>query len=175
MFKPFLFQAIQFSQTVLVQTILFSISMQLVLFNPYQVLTLRARVDLGAMAMTNYSNGNFLHAKINGSSHGVHQKSWAWLNDICRCPFEGLRQFQCESWVSIILQSLRASRLGSGPQQASGWVLHGREAEVLSGALTMTAWNDQENLWVNKQSSPPCLHMSLTPQKLQTLLRIKWK
>ena len=30
----FLFQAIQFSQTVLIQTIQFSISMQLVLFNP---------------------------------------------------------------------------------------------------------------------------------------------
>ena len=32
--KTFLFQAIQFSQTVLIQTIQFSISMQLVLFNP---------------------------------------------------------------------------------------------------------------------------------------------
>ena len=32
--KAFLFQAIQFSQTVLIQTIQFSISMQLVLFNP---------------------------------------------------------------------------------------------------------------------------------------------
>ena len=32
--KTFLFQAFQFSQTVLIQTIQFSISMQLVLFNP---------------------------------------------------------------------------------------------------------------------------------------------
>ena len=48
--KTFLFQAIQFTQTIE-----FSISMLLVLFNPligpYQVLPLRARVDLGAMAM----------------------------------------------------------------------------------------------------------------------------
>ena len=47
--KAFLFQAIQFSQTVLIQTIHFSISMQLVLFNPwigsYQVPPLRARMD----------------------------------------------------------------------------------------------------------------------------------
>ena len=53
--KIFLFQAIQFSQTVLIQTIHFSISMQFVLFNPYigpyQVLPIRARVELGAMAM----------------------------------------------------------------------------------------------------------------------------
>ena len=48
--KTFLFQAIQFSQTVLIQTIHFSIRMQLVLFNPL-VLPFRARVDLGAMAM----------------------------------------------------------------------------------------------------------------------------
>ena len=51
----FLFQAIEFSQTVLIQTIQFSISMQLVLFNPwigpYQMLPFRARVDLGAMEM----------------------------------------------------------------------------------------------------------------------------
>ena len=32
--KTFLFQAIQFSQTVLIETIQFSLSMQLVLFNP---------------------------------------------------------------------------------------------------------------------------------------------
>ena len=32
--KTFVFQAIQFSQTVLIQTIQFSISMQLNLFNP---------------------------------------------------------------------------------------------------------------------------------------------
>ena len=32
--KKFLFQAIQFNQTVLIQTIQFSIIMQLVLFNP---------------------------------------------------------------------------------------------------------------------------------------------
>ena len=32
--KTFLFQAIQFSQTVPIQTIQFSISVQLVLFNP---------------------------------------------------------------------------------------------------------------------------------------------
>ena len=32
--KIFLFQAFQFSQTVLIQTIQFGISMQLVLFNP---------------------------------------------------------------------------------------------------------------------------------------------
>ena len=50
-----LFQAILFCQTVLFQTIQFSINMQLVLFNPliglYKVLPFRARVDLGAMAM----------------------------------------------------------------------------------------------------------------------------
>ena len=48
--KKFPFQAIQFSQTVQ-----FSVSMPLVLFNPYiwsyQVLPLRAKVNLGAMAM----------------------------------------------------------------------------------------------------------------------------
>ena len=52
MSKTFLFQAIQFSQAVLIQTIQFSISMQLVLFNPligpYQVLPFLTRVDLGA-------------------------------------------------------------------------------------------------------------------------------
>ena len=50
--KTFLFQAILFSQTVLIQL---SVSMQLVLFKPqigpYQVLPFRARVDLGAMAI----------------------------------------------------------------------------------------------------------------------------
>ena len=50
--KAFPFQAIQFSQTVLIQ---FNINMQLVLFNPsigpYPVLPLEARVDLGAIAM----------------------------------------------------------------------------------------------------------------------------
>ena len=53
--KTFLFQAIKFSQTVLIQTIQLSINMQLVLFNPligpYQLLPFRARVNLGAMAM----------------------------------------------------------------------------------------------------------------------------
>ena len=53
--KTFLFKAIQFILTVLIQTIQFSISMRFVLFNPYigpyQVLQLRAREDLGAMAM----------------------------------------------------------------------------------------------------------------------------
>ena len=52
--KTFLFQAIQFSQTVLIQSIQFSISRQLVLFNPYigpyQVLPLWASVNLGAIA-----------------------------------------------------------------------------------------------------------------------------
>ena len=59
MSKTFLFEAIQFSQTVLIQTIQFGISMQLVLFNPqigpYQMLTFQAREDLGAMAMKGYS------------------------------------------------------------------------------------------------------------------------
>ena len=57
--KKILFQAIQFSQTVLTQTIQFSISIQLVIFNPqigpYQVLPFQARVDLGAMTMKGYS------------------------------------------------------------------------------------------------------------------------
>ena len=48
------FQAIQFAQTIH-----FNISMLLVLFNPwiwpYQVLPLRARVDLGAMTIKGYS------------------------------------------------------------------------------------------------------------------------
>ena len=56
----FLFQSIQFSQTILIQTIQFSKSMQLVLFNPligpYQVQPFWARVDLGAMAMKVYSS-----------------------------------------------------------------------------------------------------------------------
>ena len=55
MSKTSLFQAIQFSQTVLIQTVQFSISMQLVLFDPligpYQVLPFQASVNLGAMAM----------------------------------------------------------------------------------------------------------------------------
>ena len=53
--KTFLFQAIQFSQTVPIQTIHISLSIQLVLFNPeigpYQVLPRKARVDLGAIVM----------------------------------------------------------------------------------------------------------------------------
>ena len=53
--KAFLFQAIQICQTVLIQTIQFSICTQLVLFNsltgPCQMLSIRVRVDLGAMAM----------------------------------------------------------------------------------------------------------------------------
>ena len=57
--KTFLFQAIQFSLTVLIPTIQFSISMQLVLFNPsigaYQVLPFWTRVELGAMAIKWYS------------------------------------------------------------------------------------------------------------------------
>ena len=57
--KIFLFKAFQFSQTVIIQTIQFSISMELVLFNPqiepYQVLQILARVDLGAIAMKSCS------------------------------------------------------------------------------------------------------------------------
>ena len=53
--KTFLFQAIPFNQTVLIRTIQFSISMQLVLFKthigPYQVQQFRARVELGVTAM----------------------------------------------------------------------------------------------------------------------------
>ena len=52
MSKTFLFQAIQFSQAILIKTIQFSISMHLVLFKPwigpYQVLPFWARVDPGA-------------------------------------------------------------------------------------------------------------------------------
>ena len=55
MSKKFLFQAIQFIQTVLIQTIQFGISMLLVEFTPYQVLPFRARVDLGAMAKKGFS------------------------------------------------------------------------------------------------------------------------
>ena len=57
--KSFLFQAIQFSQTALIETIQFSINMQLVLFNlwrgPLQVLPLQAIVDLGVMVKKGYS------------------------------------------------------------------------------------------------------------------------
>ena len=57
--KTFLFQAIQLSRTVIIETIQFSIRMQLVLFNPlvgpYQVLPFRARVDLRAIAVKGYS------------------------------------------------------------------------------------------------------------------------
>ena len=52
--KSFLFQAIQFSQTVLIQTIPFNVNMQFYLTHicdRYQVLRLLARVDMGAMAM----------------------------------------------------------------------------------------------------------------------------
>ena len=52
--KTFLFQAIQFNQTIQ-----FSINIPLVLFNPwigpYQVLPCRASVDLEAMAIKGYS------------------------------------------------------------------------------------------------------------------------
>ena len=55
MSKIFLFQIIQFSPTVLIQTIQFSISMQLILFNPligpHQLLPFRVGVGLGTMAM----------------------------------------------------------------------------------------------------------------------------
>ena len=55
MSKTVTFQTTQFNQTVLLQTIQLSISMQLVLFNPqigpYQMLSFRARVDLGAIAV----------------------------------------------------------------------------------------------------------------------------
>ena len=46
--KKILFQAIQFNQTVLIHTIQFSLSIQLILFNP-------SIVALGAMAMKGYS------------------------------------------------------------------------------------------------------------------------
>ena len=59
MSKTLPFQAIQFSQEALIQTIQFSISMRLVQFNPsigaYQVLPFQARVDLGAMAIMGFS------------------------------------------------------------------------------------------------------------------------
>ena len=59
MSKIFLFQAIQFTQTVLIQTILFSICMQLVLFNPLIGPLLGATTPSqsgpGAMAMKVYS------------------------------------------------------------------------------------------------------------------------
>ena len=69
--KTFLFQAFQFSQTVLIQTIQLIISMQLVLFNPtigsYQVLPFWARVDQGAIAMKGYST--FLEVLASLKSH----------------------------------------------------------------------------------------------------------
>ena len=79
--KTFPFQAIQFSQTVLIQRIQFSISMQLVLFNPkkrpYQVLPFRARVDLGAMAM----KGCFLQSSsITGASPSYRLVSYPGLS-----------------------------------------------------------------------------------------------
>ena len=53
--KTFQFQVIQFTQIVLIQTIQFSMIMQLILFNPlvgpYQVLPRRGRVNLGGVAI----------------------------------------------------------------------------------------------------------------------------
>ena len=36
--------------------------------------------------------------KTSGSSHVVDRKSWAWWNDICRCPLEGFKQL-VSVWV----------------------------------------------------------------------------
>ena len=75
LWKTFLFQAIQLSQTILVQTIQFSINMQLVLFKlligPYHVLPFWARVDLEAMAMK-----GVLHIPPSSSIIGTPPSDW---------------------------------------------------------------------------------------------------
>ena len=65
MSKIFLFQTIQFSQTVLMQTIRFSISMQLVLFNPW-IVPLSGATTTGQSEPG--SNGNEGVLRIPGTS-----------------------------------------------------------------------------------------------------------
>ena len=65
MSKTFLFQAIQFSQTVLIQTIQFSISMQLVLFNPL------IRPYLGQSGPGSNGNEGVLHIPQSSSITGT--------------------------------------------------------------------------------------------------------
>ena len=96
MSKTFLFQAIQFSQTIQ-----FNISMPLVLFNPqiwpYQVLPYRARVDLGAMAIKRCSafpkapppqSGNLVNAPriLSVTSRANGMTGWMARNIISREP-----------------------------------------------------------------------------------------
>ena len=77
MSKAFLFQTIQFSQTVQ-----FTISMPLVLFNPsirpYLVLPLRTRIELGAMVM----NGCSVFPKAPALLGPYHQIVWCHIGTL---------------------------------------------------------------------------------------------
>ena len=91
MSKTFLFQAIQFNQTIQFSTI-----MLLILFNPkigpHQVLPHRARVDLGAMAMR---------------GHSVFLKAPAYWNLTIRLFSVIFQDIHCEgSYPSAELQSV---------------------------------------------------------------------
>ena len=91
--KTFLFQAIQFSQTVLNQTIQFSISMQLVQFNPqigpYPVLPFGVKADLGAM------KGCSTFPKAPTSLEPHHQIVQCHIQD-SHCVCEGRGQLSAE-------------------------------------------------------------------------------
>ena len=82
--KAFLFQAIQFSQTVLIQTTPFSISTQI---EPNPVQPFRNRVDLGAMAIKGYSEFPKSPASLE-SHHEIVLCQWVWgVLSLCRVAF----------------------------------------------------------------------------------------
>ena len=109
MSETFLFQAIQFIQTILIQIIQFSISMQLVLFNPligpYQVLPFWAKVDLGAMAMKGCSAFTKAPASLEPQhqiiSCHIQDTHWWWgLTPLQRCSRCILQPQPTGRWVS---------------------------------------------------------------------------
>ena len=80
MSKTFLFQAIQFSQTALIQAIYFSISMQLVLLNP-------SGANIPGQSWPG-SNGNEHHWKLTIRLFSVISRTFVWgggLTSLQRC------------------------------------------------------------------------------------------
>ena len=78
----------------------------------------------------------------------------------------------CQSQLAMMgaLASDWALHGDSGPQQASGWVLPGQEAEeVLVGPWRNTTWYGQKKLWVSVAVSihlPPSICLSHTTEDL---------
>ena len=104
MSKTFLFQAIQFSQTVPIQTIQFSISMQLVLFNP-EVQPLSGATTLGQSGPGSNHNKGVLcipqSSSITGTSPSdclvsYQDTHWEGVLPLCR---EAVGVFYNPSWL----------------------------------------------------------------------------